>query len=109
MADLSGYVNPRSLGNYEPNQALGMDLFFEQALWDKYIANKNTRRRDLYTWDAMAPFCMRATMGRIVDHEPMPDLTITSYQVKIGHHKPCTVRVYMHRRIMALCVGLGQA
>ena len=42
-------------------------------------------------------------------HEPMPNETVTSYQVKIGHHKPCAVRIYVHPRIIALCVGLVQA
>jgi hypothetical protein len=38
MADIKGYVNPRSFGNTEPNEFLHMDIFFEQELWDRYIA-----------------------------------------------------------------------
>jgi hypothetical protein len=110
MADLDGYINPRSLGNNEPNNAFRMDVFFERALWDKYIDNKNTRRRDLCTWDSMAPFYMEATMGglarKYATREPVPGETITSYQVKIGHHAPCACHAYHHKDTMALCIGL---
>jgi hypothetical protein len=42
--DIKGYVNPRSLGNTDPNDFLNMDIFIEDALWEKYI-NKKTRPR----------------------------------------------------------------
>jgi hypothetical protein len=45
MADIKGYVNPRSFGNTEPNEFLHMDIFFEQELWDRYIATIVKRRK----------------------------------------------------------------
>jgi hypothetical protein len=108
MADINGYVNPRSLGNDEPNQFLKLDIFFEQELWDKYIANKNTKRRDLYTWDATVVAAMTvrgAARAGVSESEFYKGFYCTC---KIGHHKPCELRVYQHPHIMALCVGLAE-
>jgi len=108
MADIEGYVNPRSLGNDEPQQFLHMDIFFEQEMWDKYIENKNTRRRDLYIWDATfiaGLTAQGAARAGISESEFFKGLCCTC---KIGHHAPCNLRVYMHPRVMALCVGLAK-
>ncbi len=109
MSDIPGYINPRTLGNDEPHRILQMDIFFEQELWDRYIANKNSSRRDLYTWDAfMLAFTSIWGFGgppRISREQLLKG--IQRYG-KIGHHKPCTIRVYEHPQIMALCVGLAK-
>jgi hypothetical protein len=108
MADIKGYVNPRSFGNTEPNEFLHMDIFFEQELWDRYIANKNTIRRDLYTWDATA--LTGVTVGRAARAgatEAAFDRGF-HFECKIGHHAPCKLRVYQHPNTMALCVGLAK-
>jgi len=109
MADIKGYVNPRSLGNNEPQQFLQMDIFFEQELWDRYIDNKNEMRRDLYTWDATALTCF-AGLGRLSPQTADEALRkgIRVYG-KIGHHAPCHMRVYQHADCLALCVGLDES
>lgn len=107
MSDINGYVNPRSLGNTEPNDFLHMDIFFEEALWDKYIANKDARRRDLYTWDATIAAAMKM-MGAA--RAGLPESAFFKgfhFSCKIGHHKPCNLRAYHHPRYMAFCVGLA--
>jgi len=108
MADLKGYVNPRSLGNNEPNQLLHKDIFFEEELWDKYIANKDTRRRDLHIWDAtiLAAITLQgAARAGVSESEFFKGL---HYTCKIGHHAPRELRAYQHPHIMALCVGLAK-
>jgi hypothetical protein len=108
MADIKGYVNPRSLGNDEPQQFLHMDIFFEQELWDEYIVNKNTKRRDLYTWDATiaAAMTIRGAALAVVRQSSFDEGFY--FTCKIGHHKPCELRVYQHHQFMALCVGLAK-
>jgi hypothetical protein len=108
MADIKGYVNPRSLGNNEPQELLHMDIFFEQALWDRYIEDKDKERRDLYTWDAtaLATFSGLQRLSREnADEALRKGIGIFG---KIGHHAPCHMRVYQHPDILALCVGLDK-
>jgi hypothetical protein len=104
MADIKGYVNPRSLGNNEPNQLLRMDIFFEQELWDKYIDNKDNDRRDLYTWDATM-LAVSAIPQGVTETEFLKGFLRRGL---IGHHKACVLRVYQHPHFMALCVGLAK-
>ena len=49
--NIPGYVNPRETGNSEPNQMFRMDIFIENALWDKYIAHSNEREQNARTFD----------------------------------------------------------
>jgi hypothetical protein len=109
MANINGYVNPRSLGNDEPNQALTQDIFFEQVLWDKYIASKKTATQNLRTWDATVAVMMRLSglsrAGALTQEQMHQGVPLGP--IKIGSHAPCKLRVYEHPRIMALCVGLA--
>jgi hypothetical protein len=105
--NIDGYVNPRTLGNTEFNETLHMDLFFEQELWDRYIANKKVERRDLYAWDAFSPFYFKLIGLARAGCNPLPGDTIGAYQVKIGHHAPCPCRMYVHPHYLALCIGLA--
>lgn len=107
MADIKGYVNPRSLGNDEPQQFLHVDIFFEQELWDKYIANTNTKRRDLYTWDVTIVAAITVSGAARAGVSESRFYNGFSCICKIGHHKPCELRVYQHDQFMALCVGLA--
>jgi hypothetical protein len=102
MAELVGYVNPRSLGNSEPQEFFGMDLFFEQGLWDKYIFHKNPHTRDTRTWDVcwmLRTFC--AGPPQYSNRRTFP------YCASKYGNKEIKLCVYWHPDVMALCVGLS--
>jgi len=99
--DIEGYVNPRSLGNDEPNRFLQADIFIEQVLWDRYVAHKkDVHRQNVKTWDVtfMTAMACRGASGDMLRRG-------IEFECKIGHHKPCVLRAYQHPRYMALCVG----
>jgi hypothetical protein len=95
--DIKGYVNPRSLGNTEPNDFLKMDVFIEDALWEKYINKKNSAEGR--TWDVvwmMKMFCS----GPDIQQDK------ARFIVYLGGKK-VTLRAYLHSKAMALCVGIA--
>jgi hypothetical protein len=100
MANLTGYVNPREIGNDEPNQNLGMDIFLEQELWDKYIAGEQHKAR---TWDVV--WMMRTGCSGPAG---IMQSGGQNFQVVLKR-KELTLRVYIHPRLMALCVGLAKS
>lgn len=96
--NIKGYVNPRELGNEEPNQFLGMDIFVEQLLWDKHIAGKHEKVR---TWDVVWMMRMHCSSVAIQHGK-------AEFPVYLGRRK-MSLRAYLHPRMMALCVGLPDA
>lgn len=103
--DIPGYVNPRSLGNNEPAEALHTDLFIDQALWDKHIAHADPRVRDLYTWDAtFAAICRIRAQPHLID-AGQPGVTFTA---AIGEHDSLWLRVFIHNKFHALCLDLAK-
>ena len=101
--DLNGYVNPRSLGNSEPNQMFGMDIFIEHELWEKYIDHKAAATRDLRTYD-VCWMLISQCHGRPPRYEERRNFVY--HATKYGNKK-LTLCAYWHPEIMALCVGLA--
>jgi hypothetical protein len=96
---IKGYVKTRSLGNTEPNDFLEMDIFIEDALWEKYINKKNSTEGRI--WDVvwmMKMFCsgpdIQQDKARLI--------------VYLGGKK-VTLRAYLHSKVMALCVGIAHS
>jgi hypothetical protein len=96
MADIDGYVNPRSLGNSELQPELGMDFYFEQALWDKYIQHKNTDRQSTRTWDV---FFMSGS--RFAGPPPYTVRHRFTYRATKYGNKEITLCIYWHPTIFA--------
>jgi hypothetical protein len=101
MADIRGYINPRSLGNNEPNKFFGFDIFIAQDLWDNYVAHKRQGIQNTRTWDIC--WMLRSLC-------PSPAAIARSgkegclFQVSLKN-KTMTLRAYIHPQIMALCVA----
>jgi len=97
--EIKGYVNPRSLGNTEPNELFGMDVFFEDSLWQKYL-DKGTATT-VRVWDTCfmlrnmcSPYAIRDGGSTFLVHYP------------ITAKKPTKLKAYFHHHWGALCVGL---
>jgi hypothetical protein len=121
--NLPGYVNPREIGNSEPNEFFKMDIFIEQSLWDKYISHLNQRDQNARTYDVCSmllfhyhgerggkaieagtatypvEFVMKEGKGESDEHFAN-DTAYDKTEVD-------TLRAYQHPEVMALCVGLG--
>jgi hypothetical protein len=99
--DIKGYVNPRSLGNTEPNQMFGMDIFIETELWEKYVAHKNEAKRNTRTYD----ICCMLTFGT----SGPASIQEKEREFKVFlKGKEVSLRAYIHPQILALCVGLAK-
>ena len=99
--EIKGYVNPRSLGNSEPNALFGMDVFFEEQLWEKYIAHKDEVTRDTHVYDVCWMLrCGTNGPASIQQREQ-------TFKVFLNG-KETTLRTNIHPKVMALCVGLPQ-
>ena len=79
--DIKGYVNPRSLGNNEPNQFLKLDLFIEDELWAKFI-DKNGKAV-LRTWDVTWMFRVMCRAEDIEKGTARFDVKLGSKNVKL--------------------------
>jgi hypothetical protein len=95
--DINGYVNPRSLGNTEPNHFLQMDIFIEDALWEKYVNEKDYAKGR--TWDVV-------WMMKMLCSGPAIQQDKARFIVYFGGKK-VMLRAYLHSRVMALCVGIA--
>jgi hypothetical protein len=128
--NIPGYVNPREIGNSEPNEFFKMDIFIEQSVWDKYIAisgvkNVNTTKHDkkdaeaTRTWDVcwmLANYCSGKAIEEGTATFPVEfliqeglgesDKTIAN---NTAYDKTETVilKAYLHPKFMALCVGMA--
>jgi|SRR5882762_9237658 len=99
--DIKGYMNPRSLGNTEPNQMFGMDIFIEEQLWQKYVDHKEEAIRNTRTYDICWMLrCGTTSPASIREKEQ-------TFKVSLKG-KEMTLRVYVHPQFMALCVGLAR-
>lgn len=121
--NIPGYVNPREIGNKEPNELFHMDVFIEDALWKKYVSHPNQQEQNLRTFDVCSmllhthrgerggraiengtaryevEFVMQAGKGE--SEENFAD--DTAYD----ETEIVTLRAYQHPKFMALCVGLA--
>jgi len=90
-------VNPRSLGNTEPNDFPKMDIFIEDVLWEKHVNKKNSA--EVRTWDIvwmMTRFCGGADIQQ----------DKARFSVYFGS-KNVTLRAYLNSEFRALCVGIA--
>jgi hypothetical protein len=100
--DIKGYVNPRSLGNTEPNEFFGFDIFIEEELWQRYVNNKHEAVRNTRTYD----ICSMLRFGCLGGPASIQRKEQTFKVFLKG--KEMTLRAYIHPQVMALCVVLSR-
>jgi len=122
--NLPGYVNPRELGNEEPNRLFRMDIFIENDLWNRYISHPNQREQNARTYDvcSMLLHNFRGELGgRAIEADKARYEVEFVIQEGLGESDEtfangtaydkteiATLRAYQHPEFIALCVGLNE-
>jgi hypothetical protein len=121
--NLPGYVNPREIGNSEPNEMFRMDIFIEDSLWNKYISYPNVREQSARTFDVCSMLLHThhgEHGGRAIEAgQAFYQVEFVTQEGKGESDKNfandtaydktevVTLRAYQHPEVMALCVGLA--
>jgi hypothetical protein len=100
--DMAGYINPRSIGNKEPNELFGMDIFIEDAVWKEYVADRNIKTQNTRTWDIC--WMLRASCSSPATIQRAGSEGV-EFRV-ILQRKEVVLRAYIHPEMMAFCVGM---
>lgn len=100
MAEIEGYVNPRTqINDTSAQDIFALDVFFEQSLWYRYIDDERTDTMHARVWDVV---WMLRTQCSPVEVQQGGQ----RFKVYLGHRK-VTLKAYTHPNILALCVGIA--